>query len=135
MEPSKQKITCIQTKEAIVKKQDPRSRCDFSESGTKGTESQYVCFKANQIAASDSRSSSYYERTNRDVCHWESNGRSKRHWRVNRLSRPLGERWIGSPQVLQGFVIQVAFGEMRDARRWAETLGTAGICGFPDRSG
>jgi cell division septation protein DedD len=26
------------------------------------------------------------------------------------------------PQVLQGFVIQLAFGDMRDARRWAETL-------------
>ncbi|HXV81942.1 MAG TPA: SPOR domain-containing protein [Candidatus Binatia bacterium] len=31
------------------------------------------------------------------------------------------------PRVLQGFVIQLAFGEMRDARRWAETLERRGF--------
>jgi hypothetical protein len=32
-----------------------------------------------------------------------------------------------APQVLQGFVIQLAFGDMRDARRWAETLERRGF--------
>jgi DedD protein len=32
-----------------------------------------------------------------------------------------------APQVLQGFVIQLAFDEMRDARRWAETLERRGF--------
>lgn len=32
-----------------------------------------------------------------------------------------------SPQVLQGFVIQLAFGEASDARRWAETLERRGF--------
>lgn len=31
------------------------------------------------------------------------------------------------PKVLQGFVIQLAFGEMREARRWAETLERRGF--------
>jgi hypothetical protein len=32
-----------------------------------------------------------------------------------------------SPQVLQGFIIQLAFGEARDARHWAETLERRGF--------
>lgn len=32
-----------------------------------------------------------------------------------------------APQVLQGFIIQLAFGDMRDARRWAETLERRGF--------
>ncbi len=38
---------------------------------------------------------------------------------------PLGEQ--SSTKVLQGFVIQLAFGEMRDARLWAETLERRGF--------
>jgi cell division septation protein DedD len=34
---------------------------------------------------------------------------------------------LPSPKVLQGFVIQLAFGETRDARRWAETLERRGF--------
>ena len=37
----------------------------------------------------------------------------------------LGEQ--SSTKVLQGFVIQLAFGETRDARRWAETLERRGF--------
>jgi DedD protein len=32
-----------------------------------------------------------------------------------------------TPQVLQGFIIQLAFGDMREARRWAETLERRGF--------
>jgi DedD protein len=41
----------------------------------------------------------------------------------------LRERLVAqpSPKVLQGFVIQLAFGEMGDARRWAETLERRGF--------
>ena len=40
-----------------------------------------------------------------------------------------GEQAVAVPlsKVLQGFVIQLAFGEMRDARHWAETLERRGF--------
>jgi cell division protein FtsN len=49
---------------------------------------------------------------------------------ASKLTKPATKEELISrsvPQVLQGYVIQLAFGDMRDARRWAETLERRGF--------
>ena len=129
MEPSEPRLPVVQTKEAMVKKQDSIDRAaTLASPEQKRTASQHVVLKSEPelpgtilvppLASAPTETQSSGEQ-------WK-----KQEPLASKSAKPSTKEELmarSSPQVLQGFVIQVAFGEMGDARRWAETLERRGF--------
>ena len=129
MEPSEPRLPVVQTKEAMVKKQDSIDRAaTLASPEQKRTASQHVVLKSEPelpgtilvppLASVPTETKSLGEQ------------RKEQDSLASKSAKPPTKEELmarSSPQVLQGFVIQVAFGEMGDARRWAETLERRGF--------
>jgi cell division protein FtsN len=127
--PEPGRLPVAQTKEAIVKKQDSIDRAaTLASPEQKRSASQQVVLKsepalpgtilAPPLANAPTETKSLGEQ-------WKEQDSL-----ASRSAKPPTKEELmarSSPQVLQGFVIQVAFGEMRDARRWAEILERRGF--------
>ena len=118
-------LPVIQTKEVVVGKQESVHRDTNSTSlEQKKTESEYVASTAELASLPVSPAIPPITNAPKVV---SLRGQLKEQALLE--SKPaktaLGEQSV--TKVLQGFVIQLAFGETRDARRWAETLERRGF--------
>jgi hypothetical protein len=127
--PEPGRIPVVQTSEAIFKKQDSIDRAaTLASPEHKRTASQDVVAKTETeppgIILAPPLANAPTETKSLE-------GEWKKHESLaSKSARPPTKEELmarSSPQVLHGFVIQVAFGEMRDARRWAETLERRGF--------
>jgi len=116
MEPSESRLPIVQTKEAMVAKQDSIDRLQHvvlkNEPGLPGAS------PVPSITNVPTETKSMGEQS------------KKQEPLASKSAKPATKEELttrSAPQVLQGFVIQLAFGEMRDARGWAETLERRGF--------
>jgi cell division protein FtsN len=118
----------FQTNEVIVRAQDSADRAEpLPSSEQKRTVSQHATLKSEPVLPGTNPLP--------PVTNGPTEMKAIAHQR--REQEPLAsnptkpatkqEHMVSSPQVLQGFVIQLAFGQMRDGLRWAETLERRGF--------
>ena len=116
MEPSEPRLPVVQTKEAMVTKQDSIDRL------------QHVALKNEPALPGTTLVPSLTNVPTETKSMGEQS--KKQEPLASKSAKPATKEELmtrSAPQVLQGFVIQLAFGEMRDARRWAETLDRRGF--------
>jgi hypothetical protein len=130
MEPPEPRgLPIVQTQEAIVKKQDSGDRAGtLASPEQKRTASQHVVLKSEPVLPGTILAPPLANAPTETKSLEEE--RKKQESLASKSAKPpIKEELMArsSPQVLQGFVIQLAFGEMRDARRWAEILERRGF--------
>jgi cell division septation protein DedD len=125
MQPSEpRRLPVVQTEEALMKQQDFIDRAaPIASSEQKPTASQQVALKSEPALSATSpipalTSVPTEMKTMSDQSQTQEPLASKSTTPATK--EELMTRF--APQVLRGFVIQLAFGDIRDARRWAETL-------------
>jgi cell division septation protein DedD len=127
--PEPRRLPVVQTKEAIAKKQDSGDRAaTVASSEQKRTASQHVVLKSEPALPGTILAPSLPNAPT-ETKSLEEEWKKQESLASKSAKPPTKEELTArsSPQVLQGFVIQLAFGEMRDARRWAETLERQGF--------
>jgi hypothetical protein len=129
MESSQPRLPVVETKEAMVEKQDSIDRAAaLANPEQKRTALQHVALKNEPALPGTTLAPSLTNvptETKSMGEQWK-----KQEPLASKSAKPATKEELitrSSPQVLQGFVIQLAFGEMRDARRWAETLERRGF--------
>jgi hypothetical protein len=120
-------LPVIQTNEVVVETQESAHRDTNStslEKKQKKTESEYVASTADLASLPMSAAIPSITNAPKVV---SLKGQLKEQASESKPAKTalLGEQSV--TKVLQGFVIQLAFGEMRDARLWAETLERRGF--------
>jgi len=129
VEPPERRLPVVQTPEAISKKQDSGDRvATLASPDQKRTASQHVVLKS-EPALPGSLLAPPFANAPTEIESLEEEWKKQESLLSKPAKPPTKEELIArsSPQVLQGFVIQLTFGEMRDARRWAETLERRGF--------
>jgi cell division protein FtsN len=128
MEPSE---PVVQTKEAVVKKQDSIDRDEALASlEQKRTVSQQAALQSKPELPETTRVPTLTNVPTETKSMAEAEQWKKQETLASKSAKPATKEepmTRSSPQVLHGFVIQLAFGEMREALRWAETLERRGF--------
>jgi cell division protein FtsN len=117
----------FQTNEAIVREQDSVDRAKpLPSSEQEQTVSQHAKLKSESVlpVTNTLPTVTSEPETKAMAEHWKDQEPSASN---STRSATKQNQMASSPQVLQGFVIQLAFGETRDAVRWAETLERRGF--------
>jgi cell division protein FtsN len=128
IEPSKE-LPVIQTTGVVVREQESSDRTPLGSLEQNRTEPQYVPPKIDLASLPASPVLSPITDAPKVEVSLKEQLKEQPLLESKPAEMALGERSVAlpAPKVLQGFVIQLAFGETRDARRWAETLERRGF--------
>jgi cell division protein FtsN len=128
--PSTKELSVIQiNEEVVVGKQESADRAPLASLERNRTESQNVPPKVDLTSLPASPVRAPITNTPKVEVSLKEQLKEQPLSESKQAKTATGEQAVAlaSPKVLQGFVIQLAFGETRDARHWAETLERRGF--------